>query len=120
MTEVPAAVAAFQQATDAVVVVDVQGVIVVFNKGAEGLFGYSADDIVGEFIEVLLPDGMQWGHQAYRRGYFAEPNEREMDPGLDPHAAVADGTLVPIAVHLEPVRTDGKLFVAAHVSTRDA
>lgn len=120
MTEVPAAVAAFEQATDAVVVVDVQGVIVVFNEGAEKLFGYSASDVTGEFVEVLVPDGMQWGHQAYRRGYFAEPNDREMDPGLDPHAATADGSLVPIAVRLEPVRTDGKLFVAAHITRRDA
>ncbi len=105
---------------EAIVVVNVEGTVVLMNLAAEKIFGVSGDDMVGEYHEQLVPEGMQWGHQAYRRGYFAEPSPRWMDPGLDPHAQRPDGTLVPIAVWLEPRRVGDALFVVAHVSERAA
>lgn len=79
-------------------VVDVTGATVFMNEGAEKIFGVSSGNMVGEYHELLVPEGMQWGHQAYRRGYSAEPSPRWMDPGLDPHGQRPDGTLVPISV----------------------
>jgi len=99
----------------AVVVVDFQGVVLGLNGPAEELFGMSSDDIAGEFVEMLVPSDRRWGHQAYRRGYQVEPREREMDPGLYPEAETAEDELVPIAVRLQPVHVDGRLYVAAHV-----
>jgi PAS domain S-box-containing protein len=105
---------------EAIVVVNVEGTVVLMNLAAEKIFGVSGDDMVGEYHEQLVPEGMQWGHQAYRRGYFAEPSPRWMDPGLDPHAQRPGGMLVPIAVWLEPRRVGDALFVVAHVSERAA
>jgi protein-histidine pros-kinase len=102
-----------------VVVVDNNGQIVYMNPAAEKLFEVALEDIVGEFVEMLVPEKMRWGHQAYRRGYLAEPNDREMDPGLDPHLQrVSDEVLIPISGRLEPVWVEGTLFVAAHLAVR--
>ena len=99
-----------------VVIVDFQGVVLGMNEPAEELFGMQSGDIAGEFVEMLVPASKRWGHQAYRRGYLAEPRDREMDPGLYPEAETADGTFVPIVGRLQPVRVEGRLYVAAHVA----
>jgi PAS domain S-box-containing protein len=118
--ELPDEISALQDSDEALVVVNREGAIVLMTKQAEELTGVSAEDIVGEFVEMLVEDGKRWGHQAYRRGYLAEPNDREMDPGLDPHLQrPMDETLVPIAVRLEPKRVDGDLYVVAHVRQRE-
>ena len=97
-------------------IVDFQGLVLGLNEPAEKLFGMASADIAGEFVEMLVPTSKRWGHQAYRRGYLAEPRDREMDPGLYPEAETADGEIVPIIGRLQPVRVDGQLFVAAHMT----
>jgi PAS domain S-box-containing protein len=118
--EVLAAVAEYGSADKAVVIVDFQGIVLGMNTPAEELFGMDSADIAGEFVEMLVPTKKRWGHQAYRRGYLAEPRDREMDPGLYPDAETAEGELVPIVGRLQPVRVDGKLFVAAHIERDDS
>lgn len=118
--DLPSAVSELESADEAIVVVNREGAIVLMTKQAEELLGVSSEDIVGEFVEMLVPEKMRWGHQAYRRGYMAEPRDREMDPGLDPAAErPMDGTLVPIAVQLVPIEEGGQLYVAAHITERD-
>ncbi|MHB1911944.1 MAG: PAS domain S-box protein [Acidimicrobiales bacterium] len=118
-TELPGQVASLRSSSEALVVVDQEGVIALMTEAAEALFGVASADIAGEFVEMLVPEKKRWGHQAYRRGYQAEPNDREMDPGLEPELErPMDGTLVPIHVRLEPLRVDGRLYVVAHVSER--
>jgi PAS domain S-box-containing protein len=117
--DLPPAISSLEQSDEALVVVQNEGAVVLITPAAEKLFGVSAEDIVGEFVEMLVPEPLRWGHQAYRRGYLAEPSDRQMDPGLHPHSQRPDGTLVPIAVRLEPVRVDGELYVVAHVTERE-
>ncbi len=114
-TEVLRAVPEYEASREAVVVVDFQGVVLGLNQAAEDLFGVSSDDMAGEFVEMLVPSDRRWGHQAYRRGYQAEPRDREMDPGLYPEAVTTWGELVPIHVRIQPVPVEGRLYVAAHV-----
>jgi PAS domain S-box-containing protein len=115
-----AAVPEFAGQEEAVVIVDFQGLVLGMNEPAEKLFGMASEDIAGEFVEMLVPASKRWGHQAYRRGYLAEPRDREMDPGLYPEAETADGEIVPVIGRLQPVHVDGKLFVAAHMTRDDA
>lgn len=110
--------AVLEQSGEAIVIVDVSGSIRLMNEAAQKTFGVLAEDVIGESHELLVPEGLQWGHQAYRRGYFAEPSPRWMDPGLDPHGQRPDGSLVPVSVWLEPRRLEGSLIVVAHVSER--
>ena len=119
-SDLPAEIALFTDDPGAVVVVDNQGQIVFMNAPAEKLFEVSLDDIGGEFVEMLVPEKLRWGHQAYRRGYLAEPSDRDMDPGLEPAMQrPSDDAIIPIAVRLQPVRVAGTLYVAAHVRVRE-
>ena len=112
--EVLAAVPEYGSGEEMVVIVDFQGLVLGLNKPAEEFFGMETADIAGEFVEMLVPTKKRWGHQAYRRGYLAEPRDREMDPGLYPEAETAEGEIIPIVARLQPVRVEGKLFVASH------
>ncbi len=118
MFDLPPEISELESSDEAVVVVNLEGVVVLLSKPAQALLGVTPEDAVGEFVEAMMPKELRWGHQAYRRGYQAQPSEREMDPGLEPHAQRPDGTLVPIAVTLQPMWPDGKLFVVAHVTER--
>jgi PAS domain S-box-containing protein len=118
--EVLAAVPEFDTEDKVVVIVDFQGIVLGLNAPAEKFFGMERADIAGEFVEMLVPEKKRWGHQAYRRGYLAEPRDREMDPGLYPEAETAEGEIIPIVGRLQPVRVDGKLFVAAHLELDEA
>lgn len=118
--EVLAAVPEYGLGQEMVVIVDFQGLVLGLNKPAEEFLGMETDDIAGEFVEMLVPTKKRWGHQAYRRGYLAEPRDREMDPGLYPEAETAEGEIIPIVARLQPVRVEGKLFVAAHLARDDA
>ena len=118
--EVLVAVPEYGAGEEAVVIVDFQGIVLGLNKAAEELFKMESADIAGEFVEMLVPSSKRWGHQAYRRGYLVEPRDREMDPGLYPEAETADGEIVPISGRLQPVRVDGRLYVAAHLRLDEA
>src|SRR5271166_4827531 len=113
--QVLATVPEYEAGEEPVVIVDFQGLVLGLNKAAEAFFELESTDIAGEFVEMLVPTKKRWGHQAYRRGYLAEPRDREMDPGLYPEAETAEGEIIPIVGRLQPVRVDGKLFVAAHI-----
>ena len=119
MSDLPEEIKKLESDDRPLVVVDSQGIIVLMTKAAEAFFGVSAGDIAGEVIELLVPEKMRFGHQAYRRGFIVEEKAREMDPGLEPVAErPLDGTQVPIDVWLEPVRSEGKLYVIADVKER--
>jgi protein-histidine pros-kinase len=117
--DLPPEITKLEESDEPIVVVQSEGAVVLMTKAAEELFGVSSEDMVGEFVEMLVPEKKRWGHQAYRRGYIAEPADREMDPGLYPEAEKPDGTIIPISARLEPIRVGGELYVAAHVSPRE-
>jgi PAS domain S-box-containing protein len=118
--DLPQRITDLETSDEAIVVVNIEGVVVLMTTPAEELLGVSSEDVVGEFVEMLLPAKKRWGHQAYRRGYLAEPRDREMDPGLYPEAETAEGEIVPIVGRLQPVTVNGRLFVAAHLERDDA
>jgi PAS domain S-box-containing protein len=117
--DLPPEISELASSDEAIFVVNIEGVVVLMSKPAAELAGVDATDMVGEFVEMLVPSNKRWGHQAYRRGFFAEPNEREMDPGLEPELEQPDGTLIPIHSHLVPIRVGNDLYVAAHITRRD-
>jgi PAS domain S-box-containing protein len=119
MFDLPEQIVALADKPGPVVVVNVEGVVVLANEAAGQLWGMEVEDMVGEFQEMLLPKDRRWGHQAYRRGYFADASPREMDPGLEPHLLRADGSQVPVHIWLEPHRHGHEMFVEARISRLD-
>ena len=101
-------------APDAMVIVNPLGKIVLVNAQTEKLFSYKREELLGNFIEVLLPDQVQQVHIKYRTDYFNEPKARPMGDGRDLAGRRKDGTEFPAEISLSPLETeDGILVMAA-------
>jgi PAS domain S-box-containing protein len=102
-----------EAAPDAVVVIDSTGRIVFANAQTEHLFGYAPEALLGELVEVLVPEHARAAHGRQRECYVDAPRTRPMGSGLELHGRKSDGTTFPIEISLSPVDTaDGKLFSA--------
>jgi PAS domain S-box-containing protein len=66
-------VALVEAAPDAMVCVDADGRIALVNAQTERLFGYGRDELVGEPVEMLVPDQLRGLHLGHRAGYVANP-----------------------------------------------
>jgi PAS domain S-box-containing protein len=102
-------------APDGIVIADAHGTIVMVNQQAERMFGYTADELVGEFVERLLPPDLRDRHRGHRDAYYARPSLRPMGVGLALVAACKDGTLLPVEISLSPTASDNETLVTAVV-----
>ena len=104
-----------EAAPDGMVIVNRDGVIVLVNAQVEKLFGYERAELVGEPVEILVPDRFSGMHMAFRSGYVSEPRTRPMGLAGDLHARRKDGSEFPVEVTLSPLETDEGLLVSAAV-----
>ena len=104
-----------EAAPDAMVLVDSSGVIALANHQMERLFGYSREELVGQPIEILVPDRFRRAHPGHRGSYFHDPRTRPMGAGLDLFAMRRDRTEFPAEISLAPLRTDDGTYVTAAV-----
>jgi PAS domain S-box-containing protein len=103
-----------EAAPDAMVVVDANATVAVINAATERLFGYTRDELVGQPIELLVPESVKAGHSAHRNRYLANPSIRGMGSGLDLWGRRKDGSQVPVEISLSPLEApEGLLVVAA-------
>src|SRR5580692_9502607 len=72
-----------ESAPDAMVIVNKSGTIVLVNSQTERLFGYPRDELLGQPVEVLVPERFRSQHPGYRNNYSAEPWLREAGAGLN-------------------------------------
>lgn len=90
--------------TDGVMLTDDRGVIVYVNQPLLRLFGYDAEDLMGQRMDVLLPDDVRESHDEHVKDFVTTPQPRPMGrEDLDIEGRRADGTLVPIDVQLNAV-----------------
>jgi hypothetical protein len=108
--------ALMESASEAIVIVASDGRIVLANSGAERMFGYPREELVGQTLEMLLPERLRGSHAHHRSGYFETPRVRPMGRGLELAARRRDGTEFPVEVSLSYVDTGAGLLAMAFVT----
>lgn len=108
--------AIFAAAPDGFVIVRADGTIRAANEKIEQLFGWSASELEGQPVEVLLPEALGARHRKHRQAYVRAPHDRPMGAGLDLQGRRRDGTDFPVEVSLSPwTAADGDLQVICSV-----
>jgi PAS domain S-box-containing protein len=106
--------ALFEGINDALVVVDAHGRIVAINGGTERLLGYQREELVGQPVEVLVPEGVRERHVADREQYLANATGRRMGEALGLRAVRKDGGVIAVDVTLSPLSSSlGPLTMCA-------
>ena len=83
---------------------------------SRALFGYSREQLVGQSIDMLVPERFRFRHGAHMAGYLHDPTAREMGARIiDLFARRADGSEFPAGIRLAPVHDGEKTFVAAAI-----
>ena len=102
-----------ESAPDPMVIVNKQGEIVLVNSQTERMFGYQREELLGQSVEILMPEQPRERHFAHRESYYREPRVRPMGEGLELHGLRKDGSLFPIEISLSPLETDEGMLVTS-------
>ena len=102
-----------EAAPDAMVIVGPGGRIALVNRQTERLFGYGREELLGQAIEVLVPERFHGAHVGHRDGYMADPGVREMGAGLRLYGRRKDASEFPVEISLSPLVTDRGTLVSA-------
>jgi PAS domain S-box-containing protein len=115
--------ALFQAAAQAIFVVDQSGRIVMANPATEKMLGYAENELIGQSVELLVPEDLRSGHVSHRAGYFGNPQTRPMGLGRDLQARKKDGSVIDVEIGLSYIQSaTGTLAVAflSDISRRKA
>lgn len=104
-----------EAAPDAIVGVNPDGTIALVNAQAERLFGYPREALVGQPVEVLVPDAVRRRHPQHRGRYLGHPEHRPMGAGMELAARRADGTEFPCEISLSAIDTEEGILVSAAI-----
>jgi protein-histidine pros-kinase len=102
-----------ESAPDAMIIIDEQGKIAIANAQSEEMFGYGRHEMLGQPVEMLLPDRLRGTHVGHREGFAAQPRLRPMGLGQELLARRKDGSEFPVEISLSPVRSAEGHYVSS-------
>jgi protein-histidine pros-kinase len=104
-----------ESAPDAMVIVDDSGRIRLVNAQTERLFGYAREDLLGQSVEILVPERFGPRHVQHRAVYATKTRARPMGSGLDLRGRRKNGTEFSVEISLSPLDTPDGLLVSAAI-----
>lgn len=102
-------------APNGMMMVDKNGIIILTNPQIEKIFGYTQEELVGQTLEILVPDRFKAEHPDHVKYFFAHPSTRQLGAGRDLFGRRKDGKEVPVEIGLNPITTDEGAFVIASI-----
>jgi PAS domain S-box-containing protein len=110
--------ALLEAAPGAMVCIAADGQVVLVNAQAERLFGYERGELIGQSLEMLVPDAARAVHPGPRGEYVAEPRHRPMGAGLLLAGRRRDSSTFPAEISLSAIDTDEGIIVAVAIQDR--
>jgi PAS domain S-box-containing protein len=104
-----------EAAPDAVVIVGPTGRIVLVNSQVDRLFGYPREELIGQNVDILLPEASRAVHARHRSAFVDQPRVRSMGEGIELYARRRDGTEFPVEISLSPLATEEGTLVSAAI-----
>lgn len=104
-----------ESAPDAILLIDELGRIALVNTQTEQMFGYSRDELLGQVVELLVPERFREHHPTHRIGYAHEPRVRSMGEGRELYGLRKDGTEFPVEISLSPLATETERYIISAV-----
>jgi PAS domain S-box-containing protein len=104
-----------EAAPDAIIGVNDEGLIVLANAQTERLFGYPRSELIGQRVEMLVPQTVRHAHPAHRSDYVDDPRPRPMGAGAELAGRRRDGTEFPAEISLSAIETEDGMIVSAAV-----
>ncbi|HJW54229.1 MAG TPA: ATP-binding protein, partial [Burkholderiaceae bacterium] len=99
----------------AIVVTNDDGRIELVNRQVEKLFGYARDELLGQSVDMLLPERFRPQHPALRGNFAAAPSMRPMGAGRDLFARTKSGKDIPVEIGLNPIHTESGLLILSSI-----
>jgi len=107
---------AVEASPNGIVLVNAEGHIVLANVCVERLFGYQRQELIGQAVELLVPERLRGEHVAHRAGFHAAPVARAMGAGRELFARRKDGTEFPVEIGISPIQSpEGTLVLSVIV-----
>jgi PAS domain S-box-containing protein len=105
-----------ESAPNAMVMINPRGVIEMVNAQAERVFGFQRGEMLGQPVEMLIPERFRANHPGLRSAFFDRPLSRPMGAGRDLYGLRKDGSEFPIEIGLNPIETEeGTMVLSAIV-----
>jgi len=105
----------FSGVPNGIIMVDPSGTLKMVNQRVSQMFGYSEAELIGQPVEMLIPQSIRGQHQHLRESFFQAPHVRQMGEGRDLYGLRKDGTEMPVEIGLNPIEIASDQFVIASI-----